>query len=452
MGSSTSFIILVEKFLTDSITPAEERAFLAGLESEVNREILRRMIDSMAGDRTYTDQEDVPMREAGFEKLTAAIQAYEQQMAAAPAPPPGAAGAPSAIGAAAIGAAAPPPRPVSPAPGAAPPLRSTRIVSLSAAALLLLGTTLLLVHSRRPSVPVAQTISRPAPVAPLAPGGNKALLQLGNGSTIALDSARDGLLASQGGARIVKLDSGELSYQAGATDAQGRAQTGAPAAPGISAPALYNTISTPRGGQYQLVLPDGTRVWLNAASSLRFPTAFTGSDRTVSMTGEVYFQVAPDKARPFRVQVSDMTVDVLGTHFNVMAYGDEAAIRTTLVEGSVKVRAGDDERLLIPGQQASLSNPTAGQPHAEKLSVQTADVEQAIAWKNGFFEFENMDLGTIMRQISRWYDVDIRYETQDTAARFGGGISRKLDLPDVLRLLEVNGVHFRLDNRILTIY
>jgi len=267
------------------------------------------------------------------------------------------------------------------------------------------------------------------------------------------------------------LDSGELSYQGGVTAPQGDT----PGAQTAAAPAIYNTISTPRGGQYQLVLPDGTRVWLNAASSLRFPTAFTGSDRTVSMTGEVYFEVAPDKVRPFHVQVNDMTVDVLGTHFNVMAYGDEAAVKTTLLEGSVKVKAGDQERLLIPGQQASLGNraapgapqaggaqsdavqrastgnPGAPRPAAEKLSVQTADVQQAIAWKNGFFEFENMDLGTIMRQISRWYDVDISYETQDTAARFGGGISRKLDLPDVLRLLEVNGVHFRLDKRTLTV-
>jgi transmembrane sensor len=459
MGSSSSFIILVEKYLTDSITPMEEQDFLAQLESESNREILRQVIDARAGERSYTDVENVPLREAGYEKLEAAILAYEADRTRGAAPPTGATGSAPQTGATdsvpQIGATVRTPViPINPYK-TSKPSGSVRKVSVAAAILLLLGTiTLFYIRNKQHAASLAQMAHRPTePIAPLAPGGNKAILQLGNGSTIILDSARNGLLTSQGGARVFKLDSGELSYQ-------GNGLTGEPAggapqnALSNAAPAVFNTISTPRGGQYQLVLPDGTKVWLNAASSLRFPTAFTGKDRTVSMTGEVYFEIAPDKARPFRVRVSDMTVDVLGTHFNVMAYNDEKAVKTTLLEGSVKVEAGGQERLLGPGQQASLSNRTAlsgSRSNNDKMSVQSVDVQQVIAWKNGFFEFDNMDLGTIMRQISRWYDVDINYETMDTTTRFGGGISRQLNLPDVLSLLEVNGVHFRLENRTLTV-
>jgi ferric-dicitrate binding protein FerR (iron transport regulator) len=432
MDSSSAFIFLVEKYLTDSITPLEEQNLLAQLESEGNRELLRRMIDERAEDRSYADIENVPLREAGYEKLEAAIQAYEAT------PQPGA--APAA-----------PAAPVIPIDPHRAPRHSVRRTAVAAATLLLLATgtfVLYIRHQHRRDVSLARTITPSvSPVAPLAPGGNKAILQLGNGSTIILDSAHNGLLARQGGARVIKLDSGELSYQGGA-------QAGGPKGShaDVSAAPLYNTITTPRGGQYQLVLPDGTRVWLNAASSLRFPTAFTGSDRTVSMTGEAYFEVASDKVRPFHVQVNQMTVDVLGTHFNVMAYSDEKAVKTTLLEGSVKVEEGSLERLLSPGQQASLSNPVpVGSTAPRKLAVQSVDVQQVVAWKNGFFELDNMDLGTIMRQISRWYDVDINYQTMDTTTRFGGGISRKLNLPDVLRLLEVNGVRFKLENRILTI-
>jgi transmembrane sensor len=419
MDNPSAFIALVEKYLVDSITPVEEQAFLVQLESESNREILRQIIDARAGEGSYTDKEDILLREAGFEKLGTAMQAYE---------------------------AAAPVIPLSPREGDVSSGRTrkpeavhaVRQISMAAAAILLLGSiTILYIHNKRRTASIAQVINRSAEaVAPLAPGGNKAILQLGNGSTIVLDSAHNGLLARQGAARVLKLDSGQLSYQ-------GDTQAGAH-------PVVYNTISTPRGGQYQLVLPDGTAVWLNAASSLHFPTAFTGKDRTVTMTGEAYFEVAKDPSRPFHVRTGDMTVDVLGTHFNVMAYTDEKSVKTTLLEGAVKVSEGGQERLLSPGQQASL-NLFPQAPAPSQISVRPVDVQQVIAWKNGFFEFDNMDLGTIMRQISRWYDVDIRYETADTSARFGGGISRKLNLPDVLRLLEVNGVHFRLENRTLTV-
>lgn len=391
----SAFNILVDKYLTDSITPQEEKELLAALESETFRDLLRRTIDARADEMSYSDAEDVRFREASYEKLEGAIRALETR----------------------------------PLKKETKPLKNIwRFAAAAAAVILIVGAGVY--FFARPVRPARMAAGNPAAAqspARVVPGGNKAILLLANGQTILLDSAHNGLLARQGATRVLKLDSGELRYQE--------------ARPGEAVG--YNTISTPRGGQYHLVLPDGTKVWLNAASSLKFPTSFPGGDRVVTMTGEVYFEVAPDVRQPFRVQVGGMTVDVLGTHFDVMAYGDESAVKTTLVQGSVKVSQRGDARLLQPGEQAVIDNASGA------LSVRDADVDQAIAWKNGYFEFENMDLPTIMRQISRWYDVDIRYLGKDRDERFGGGISRRLDLPEVLHLLETNGVRFRLESRTL---
>jgi transmembrane sensor len=192
-------------------------------------------------------------------------------------------------------------------------------------------------------------------------------------------------------------------------------------------------------------LPDGTIVWLNAASSLKFPTSFAGSKRQVELTGEAYFEVTENKSMPFEVLTGETSVSVLGTHFNINAYADEASINTTLLEGAVKVHTGQAAKLLKPGQQSVFVNATGA------LSIQPADVDQAIAWKRGFFEFDNTDLQTIMRQISRWYDVDIVYQIQGSKALFGGGISRKLNLSEVLHLLEASGVYFKVENRKVTV-
>ncbi len=257
------------------------------------------------------------------------------------------------------------------------------------------------------------------------PGSDKAVLTLADGSTIMLEDTQNGAVAKQGNTNVVKLN-GKLDYNASGS------QT-----PEI----LYNTIATPRGGQYEVQLPDGTHVWLNAASSLRFPTAFTGINREVELTGEAFFEVAKNKSIPFVVNVQHNKVTVLGTHFNINAYSDEKSINTTLLEGSVKFNAGLQEKLLKPGQQSVFTPATAA------LTVKPVDINQVIAWKNGFFEFDNTDLATIMRQISRWYDVDISYQTRDSKSLFGGGISRKLNLSEVLHLLETNGVHFKIENK-----
>jgi ferric-dicitrate binding protein FerR (iron transport regulator) len=266
------------------------------------------------------------------------------------------------------------------------------------------------------------------------PGGNKALLILANGSTVTLDSAKDGVLATQGDTKVEKLAGGKLAYAT-----EGR--TGDGTAPAV----LYNTVRTPNGGQYQVTLPDGSRVWLNAATSLRFPTTFAGADRTVELNGEAYFEVAPLKDHPFQVKVGHMTVNVLGTHFNVMAYGDEESIRTTLLSGAVRIEGGNSPKRLEPGQEARLN------PLTMNMVVAEADTDQAVAWKNGLFQFDGAGLKEVMRQVARWYDVDIQYE--GTVERhFSGYIARSAPLTEVLHMLERAGkTQFTLEGRTVTV-
>ena len=416
-----SFPILLDKYLTDALTPAEEQVFFALLELAPNQEILRQAIDARAEGKDYS--EGRPWGTSDYEGLERAIRAQDTARASA-----GQKAGKTLVEASEVLA-----QEASEAPAQAPRVRPLypRFAAAAAAVILLLGVGTLWI-SRKPHniiVPPPQAAS-----APVHPASDKAILQLGNGGTIILDSAHNGVLASQGGVRVIKADSGQLRYQGSSTGT-----------------VVYNQISTPRGGQYQLVLPDGSKIWLNAASSIRFPTAFTGGQRIVSITGEAYFEIAPDKTKPFSVRAGGVTVEVLGTHFDVMAYADEAATKTTLLEGSVRVKKGAEERLLSPGQQALAETGLNAGAGASVLSVENVDTAQAVAWKNGLFEFDHLDLGTIMRQISRWYDVDVRYEGVDSAARFDGGISRKLDLPDVLHLLEGSGIRFKLENRTLTV-
>jgi transmembrane sensor len=269
--------------------------------------------------------------------------------------------------------------------------------------------------------------------ADIQPGSNKALLTLADGSTIALDSAHTGSLMRQGNTQVLKLAGGQLKYNAIAgTD--------------HSKPS-YNVLSTPRGGQYRLVLPDGSRVWLNAASAIRYPTAFNGKDREVEITGEAYFEIAKNASMPFRVltvnhlgDTDPMTVNVLGTNFNVNAYADEDATRTTLLEGLVKVTKGNNTGLLQPGQQAQLKK------NGAFSWIQDADVEAAVAWKNGVFEFGDEELPVILRQISRWYDVDVVYRGQVPTDRFTGRVSRNTSLSGVLKILKLSDIQVTVEN------
>jgi ferric-dicitrate binding protein FerR (iron transport regulator) len=259
----------------------------------------------------------------------------------------------------------------------------------------------------------------------LPPGSNKARLLLGDGSVIDLAEAKNGTIKHEAGARIDKKD-GQVIYDVSRGEEASE----------------MNTIQTPRGGQYQVILADGTKVWLNSASSLSYPTTFTGKDRQVQLKGEAYFEVAEDKNKPFKVSVADVQVEVLGTHFDVMAYEDENAIKTTLLAGAVRVtKNGMDSRVLAAGQEASMDRSSGS------LSVNEVDGEEAVAWKNGFFEFEGVSIETVMRQLARWYDVDVDYEGK-TDKHFRGMISRSSNVSEVFRMLELTGaVHFNTEGK-----
>lgn len=261
----------------------------------------------------------------------------------------------------------------------------------------------------------------------IQPGGNKAILTLADGSTILLDSANTGTLSQQGGTKVIKLNSGRVAYEAPNKNA---------------GETVYNTISTPKGGTYEILLPDGTRVWLNALSSLRFPTSFAGKERKVEITGEAYFEVAKNKVMPFKVATGNMETEVFGTHFNIMAYGDEQTINTTLLEGSVKVSSNGKSVLLSPDQQARLTK------NSNDLTMEKdVDAEAEIAWKTGFFHFNDADISAVMRQLSRWYDVEISYSGNIPTDRITGKMSRNFTLSKVLKVLELSDVHYKIEGK-----
>jgi ferric-dicitrate binding protein FerR (iron transport regulator) len=271
----------------------------------------------------------------------------------------------------------------------------------------------------------------------VAPGGDKAILILGDGSRVILDNTKNGTIGNQGNSRVLKIDAGKLAYNM---------QAGGKNIPKVIP---FNTVSTPRGGQFQIELPDGSTVWLNATSSLRFPTAFIkGKERKVELTGEAYFEVTKNETMPFKVIVNKMEVQVLGTHFNVMAYNNEHDIKTTLLEGSVKINSTVNNKSIVikPGQQASLDN-----SNSEINVSQNVDIDLVVAWKNGYTAFKSADITTIMRQVERWYDVDVNYEGTIPVRTFTGKISRNANLSELLRLLEVSKIHFTIDGRKITV-
>lgn len=260
----------------------------------------------------------------------------------------------------------------------------------------------------------------------IAPGKSKAILTLADGSAIELDAAGNGMIARQAGSSVKKIKEGELVYE----DLESNQQINK---------IVYNTISIPRGGEYKLTLPDGSKVWLNSASSIRFPTAFSKSERKVEITGEVYFEVSKDQNRPFQVVSAHQTVEVLGTHFNVDAYDDEGETKTTLLEGSVSIIHQSTKRLLKPGQQSLVSN--------EGINVVSADLESAVAWKNGYFKFNREGIQSIMRQVSRWYDVDVEFRGKIPQDEFVGKIKRNSNVSGVLRILKLSNVKCWVEGR-----
>jgi len=315
--------------------------------------------------------------------------------------------------------------------------RRSRQWLAAASVLLLLGAASWWVMSHRPTPIIPLTPA--AVVADVRPGGNKAMLTLADGRQIALDSAANGVLAAQQYATVSKLAAGQLAYNNKPVTSAMRL--------------IYNVLSTPRAGQFSLTLADGTKVWLNNASTLRYPVAFTGADRSVELTGEAYFEVAKDVVHPFRVLVHKgsadagpaSTIEVLGTAFNIMAYGDEPTECTTLLSGSVRFSRAEHSALLHVDEQSVLDDKGALHvvPHVNVLEV--------TAWKNGYFHFDHSSLENTMRQLARWYDIDVHYEGQLPPQQFMGKIQRNLPLSVVLKGLENDQIHFKLQGKELTV-
>jgi len=269
----------------------------------------------------------------------------------------------------------------------------------------------------------------PAPVATaheILPGGNKATLTLSDGTVIPLSGVADGGIASQGNVTVVKLD-GMVQYQP----------------KGESNEMVYNTIQTPKGGKYQLVLSDGTVAWLNASSSLRFPIAFNGTDRVVELKGEGFFEVSKNAKKPFRVKLEDGgEIEVFGTAFNVNAYQDEQMVKTTLIEGKIGISVEGVQRQLKAGQQARVMK---GQ--SSIVVADGVEMDEVVGWKNDLFVFKSLDIKSIMRQISRWYDVEVVYVGELSNETFSGVVSAKSNLSQVLKILEEGGVAFNIEGR-----
>lgn len=265
--------------------------------------------------------------------------------------------------------------------------------------------------------------------ADILPGNNRATLTLANGSKIILDNAINGTIAQQGASKVFKLNNSSLSYStklAPSDDIQAE---------------LLNTITTPRGGQYQVILSDGSKVWLNAGSTIRFPIYFTSAIRHVELSGEAYFEVAKNPKKPFIVAVGTMNVEVVGTHFNIMAYTDERETKTSLMEGAVKVSIEKASKFLKPGQQSRVDK------NGTISVIENADMDEAISWKNGYFQFNGADIHSILRQISRWYDVDVE-AAGEIPGHFNATIPRDVPISKLFKVLSLTGhVHFRIEGQ-----
>jgi ferric-dicitrate binding protein FerR (iron transport regulator) len=345
-----------------------------------------------------------------------------------------------------------------------------RRISYAAAVLLVLAGTWWFIGNRNAGRQLAERATGKRSMLPVRHGINQVMLTLADGSQVPLDTVKEGLLdgakRAQRGAEIFKTGQGEIIYKPTVLSGGN-----APSSDG-SAPLVYNTITTPRGGQYHIVLPDNTQVWLNAASSLRFPVAFSGKERDVVLSGEGYFEVAKDVSKPFTVLLASaagggkgagakgdggvrgkdgagdggMKVNVLGTHFNIMAYSDENSVKTTLLEGAVRLTSHAGKMLLKPGQQGSL-------PHnSDEFQLSVPDIGSVIAWKNGEFRFDNTPVSAIMRQIERWYDLSVGYEGDMKDIVLSGVISRKQDVTQLLDILEAtHKIQFRIENERLIV-
>lgn len=305
-----------------------------------------------------------------------------------------------------------------------------RVVQGMAATILLMVSIGLIFQNRNQN---DNSLPKKNKLTDVKPGKNKAILTLADGSKIILDDAGKGILTNQAGVIINKNKNGQLVYtvskKAGAN---------------YNTTTAYNSVETPRGGQYEIQLADGTKVWLNAGSLLRFPLKFDNKSRNVELQGEGYFEVAHNNKVPFKVLTGKQEVKVLGTHFNIKGYADESGINTTLLTGKVMVSnlTSKQSQVLIPGQQAKISK------DQDQVAVNSVNVDEVVSWKNGYFIFDNQDISCIMKVISRWYDVDVEYKNLNKEERFGGTFSRSANLSEILNNLQLLGkVHFKIENK-----
>ncbi len=297
----------------------------------------------------------------------------------------------------------------------------------AAAVIIVLGVSYLFIHQKNQEPQTAQQ-----QVKDIAPGSNKAILTLSNGKKISLTDAGEGTLAQQNNVTINKAKNGEINYDVPA---------GNP-----SSVIRYDTLTIPRGGQYKLTLADGTKVWLNAATAIRYPEVFSNINRSVElMYGEAYFEVVHNAAAPFRVLMKGQAVEDLGTHFNINAYADEPDVTTTLLEGKVNVTKGNQSKIINPGQQA------VTQQTSNDIMVSSRDEESAIAWKEGYFHFQAADVQTVMRQLSRWYDVDVKYNGTIPARTISGDIDRNATLSTALKIIGLLNIHYQVEGKKITI-
>ncbi|OFX80016.1 MAG: hypothetical protein A2X20_00135 [Bacteroidetes bacterium GWE2_40_15] len=325
----------------------------------------------------------------------------------------------------------------------------TRFAAAAAVAIIFLTATLYIFNTEPENpakeinkiVEIAKPLEKPLYKNDIKPGGNKAILTLADGTKVVLDDVKEGKLREQGNTTIIKLDSGKLAYNT-------RSES-----PTLEKIVQYNTLTTPRGGKYCVTLPDGTTVWLNASTTIKFPTSFTGKERRVDLSGEAYFEVAQNIEKPFIVFAANSRIKVCGTHFNVMAYPEDNESKTTLLEGCVEVspvkisknRFENSVVTLTPGQQASMNN-------ISEIEVREANTEEAIAWKNGLFIFKNEEIESIMLKLSRWYGVNIIYDPSYKSIRLTGNISRSEKLSAVLRMLELTEtVTFMIEGKNITV-
>jgi len=305
-----------------------------------------------------------------------------------------------------------------------------RAFAIAASLLVFITAGILIFMHHHPQKLQFFAFTKPA-IHDIAPGGNKAILTLANGNTLVLTDAKNGKLASQGGVVISKTADGQVKYAGSGQSV-------------LSNTLVYNTATTPKGGQYLFILSDGTKVWLNSASSIKYPVSFIGNERRVELIGEAYFEVAHNAAKPFRVVSNGQTVEVLGTHFNINAYADENAVKTTLLQGSVKVSSAGSSSVIKPGEQAQFNN--------GKINVvRGVDLDAAVAWKNGLFYFEDNSIQEVMRQFARWYDVDVKYEGELPSRHFSGEISRNINATQMLDILSFKKIHYKLQGKTIIV-